>query len=210
MRVIAGLYRSRLLVSPPGTHTRPTSDRLRETMFNILAARRAEGLEGCRFADLYAGTGAVGIEAISRGASHCWFAESAVPALKALRANLAALKIPGGLFTVEDRSAGALMAGLVKKAVALDVVFLDPPYEAENEYEATLGLLGSVSGGRVIAAGGIVVAEFATKSKFTLAERYGGLVQVRTYRQGESSLGFYERADLQEPGGASGGNGEPV
>src|SRR5580692_2606030 len=73
MRVIAGTYRSRLLVAPKGTGTRPTSDRLRETLFNILAAR----VPGCRFADLYAGTGAVGIEAISRGAAQTWFAEKA-------------------------------------------------------------------------------------------------------------------------------------
>ena len=84
MRVIAGTYRSRQLVAPKGTATRPTSDRLRETLFNILAAR----VPGCRFADLYAGTGAVGIEAISRGAAQVWFAEKAAPALAAIRANL--------------------------------------------------------------------------------------------------------------------------
>src|SRR4029077_15434445 len=80
MRVIAGTYRSRQLSAPRGMKTRPTSDRLRETLFNILAPR----LEGCRFVDLYAGTGAVGIEAISRGAEHVWFAENAEPALAAL------------------------------------------------------------------------------------------------------------------------------
>ena len=76
MRVIAGTYRSRQLVAPKGTGTRPTSDRLRETLFNILSPR----IPGCRFADLYAGTGAVGIEAISRGAAQVWFAEKAEPA----------------------------------------------------------------------------------------------------------------------------------
>ncbi len=81
MRVIAGTFRSRQLSAPRGTQTRPTSDRLRETLFNILAPR----LEGCRFVDLYAGTGAVGIEALSRGAAHVWFAENAEPALAALR-----------------------------------------------------------------------------------------------------------------------------
>src|ERR1700746_843601 len=98
MRVIAGTYRSRQLSAPRGMSTRPTSDRLRETLFNVLAPR----IEGSRFVDLYAGTGAVGIEALSRGAEHVWFAEDAKPALASLRQNLAALKITKG-FTVEDR-----------------------------------------------------------------------------------------------------------
>ncbi len=205
MRVIAGVYRSRALVSPPGTATRPTSDRLRETMFNVLAARRGGGLEGCRFADLYAGTGAVGIEAVSRGAVHCWFSEKAEPALKALRQNLSALKIPAAKVTVDEKGTGALLTSLGGKKVALDVVFVDPPYEAEMEYEQTLGLLGSAKGRGMIAAGGVVVVEFATyvaaRHKFQVGERYGGLVRTRVVKQGETSLGFYEVA---------GGNAEPV
>jgi 16S rRNA G966 N2-methylase RsmD len=82
------------------------------------------------------------------------------------------------------------------------VVYLDPPYEAEAEYAGTLGLLGTSSGGRMIAPGGVVVAEYASKSRFALAERYGGLVRTRTYKQGETMLGFYEVAD--------GVNGLPV
>jgi 16S rRNA (guanine(966)-N(2))-methyltransferase RsmD len=198
------MYRSRLLVSPPGTETRPTSDRLRETLFNILAARRVGGLQGAKFVDLYAGTGAVGIEAISREAAHCWFAEKAEPALKALRKNLATLKVGAPLYTVDERGTGSLLAGLAKVSGGLDVVYLDPPYEAETEYSGTLGLLGSASGRKMIAPGGVVVAEFATKAKFRLAERYGALVRTRTYKQGETSLGFYEVA---EP---DGGNGLPV
>src|SRR5487761_781431 len=107
MRVIAGMYRSRQLIAPRGLETRPTSDRLRETLFNILASR----LDGCRFVDLYAGTGAVGIEALSRGAAHVWFAENAEPALASLRANLAALKIARG-FTLEPRGVGAMLQRL--------------------------------------------------------------------------------------------------
>ena len=85
MRVIAGEYRSRMWQAPRGAETRPTSDRLRETLFNVLGPR----VEGSRFVDLYAGSGAVGIEAISRGAEFVWFAESARPAVAAIRANLA-------------------------------------------------------------------------------------------------------------------------
>jgi 16S rRNA (guanine(966)-N(2))-methyltransferase RsmD len=189
MRVIAGTYRSRLLTSPPGTATRPTSDRLRETLFNILAPR----LEGCRFADLYAGTGAVGIEAISRGAEFVWFAEKAEPALKALRANLAALKIVQG-FAVEERGTGALLQRLAKLSGQVDVVFLDPPYEAEAEYAGTLAFLGSATGRAMLADGAVVLAEHATvrgQDKFKLAERYGALVRTREYNQGDASVSFY-------------------
>src|SRR5580693_6481863 len=109
MRVIAGTYRSRALQAPRGTATRPTSDRLRETLFNILQPR----IEGSRFADLYAGTGAVGIEAISRAAAHVFFSENAPAAIAALRANLAALKIAQN-YSLEDRGTGALLQHLQK------------------------------------------------------------------------------------------------
>jgi 16S rRNA (guanine966-N2)-methyltransferase len=191
MRVIAGTYRSRALLAPSGKTTRPTSDRLRETLFNILAAQR-QGLAGCRFADLYAGTGAVGIEALSRGAAHVWFAERAAPALAAIRANLKALKIAAG-FEIEERGAGALLERLAKSAEAggglLDIVFLDPPWEAAVEYASTLQLLGSVRGGAALAPGALVVAEHS--SKLALGERYGGLTQTRTLKQGDAALTFY-------------------
>src|ERR1700744_1817966 len=118
MRVIAGIYRSRQLSAPRGTRTRPTSDRLRETLFNILAPR----LDGCRFVDLYAGTGAGGIEALSRGASHVWFAENSETALASLRHNLSALKIAGA-FTLEDRGVGALLQRLSRLAEPVDLVY---------------------------------------------------------------------------------------
>ena len=183
MRVIAGQYRSRLLTSPPGTLTRPTSDRLRETLFNILAPR----LEGCRFVDLYAGTGAVGIEALSRGAAHVWFAEKAPAALKSLRANLSALKLTQG-YTLDDRGVTQLLQRL---QVAVDLVFLDPPYDAEDDYTQTLGFLGSPAGRKLLAPGALVIAEHATKSKFKLNPRYGTLEQTRNYKQGDASLTFY-------------------
>ncbi|MEI9977878.1 MAG: 16S rRNA (guanine(966)-N(2))-methyltransferase RsmD [Edaphobacter sp.] len=183
MRVIAGTYRSRLLAAPRGMQTRPTSDRLRETLFNILAARVA----GCRFVDLYAGTGAVGIEALSRGAAHVWFAEDAKAALVVLRKNLAELKIVAG-FTMEDRGVGALLQRL-GSAKPLDVVFLDPPYEAENEYLGTLNFFGSERGRSLLAADALVIAEHGSKAK--LAERYGGLVQTRFVKQGDAALSFF-------------------
>ncbi len=191
MRVIAGTYRSRLLVSPRGTATRPTSDRLRETLFNILGPR----IENCLFADLYAGTGAVGIEAISRGAAHVWFAENAPAALAAINQNLSALKITRG-FTVEDRGTGALLQRLAKAAKLVNVVFLDPPYEAEAEYEGSLNFFGSVRGRTLLAPDALVVAEHSSKAD--LAKRYGSLEHTRLLRQGDAALSFY-RVAAPEP-----------
>jgi len=198
MRVIAGSYRSRQLAAPKGMGTRPTSDRLRETLFNILAPL----VPGCRFADLFAGTGAVGIEALSRGAAHVWFAEKAESALAAIRANLKALKIARG-FTMEERGTGALLERLVNAAQKaqtlttesaqaadlLDIVYLDPPWEAVAEYERTLHLLGSTRGRAILAPNALIIAEHSSKSP--LAQRYGDLVQTRARRQGDATLSFY-------------------
>jgi 16S rRNA (guanine(966)-N(2))-methyltransferase RsmD len=201
MRVIAGTHRSRQLTAPRGTETRPTSDRLRETLFNILSPR----IPGCRFADLYAGSGAVGIEALSRGAAHVWFTEKSESALAAIRANLKALKIAHG-FTVEERGTGALLERLAKaaqkpSAVAvgaaesvrsgdlLNLIYLDPPWEAEAEYINTLHLLGSARGRAMLAPDVLIIAEHSSKSP--LAERYGELVQTRTLKQGDAALSFY-------------------
>jgi 16S rRNA (guanine966-N2)-methyltransferase len=187
MRVIAGQYRSRQLVAPKGTATRPTSDRLRERLFDIIAPK----IDGCCFIDLYAGTGAVGIEAVSRGAAMVWFAENAAPALAAMRANLAALKISRGT-TIEDRGIGAVLQRLVKIDRGVDVVFLDPPYEAEAEYEGTLSFLGSVRGRGMLADDVVVIAEHSSKA--ALAERYGGLERYRVVKQGDAALSFYRMA----------------
>jgi 16S rRNA (guanine966-N2)-methyltransferase len=187
MRVIAGTYRSRQLSAPRGMQTRPTSDRLRETLFNILAPR----LDGCRFVDLYGGTGAVGIEALSRGASHVWFAENAESALASLRQNLSALKITQG-FTLEDRGVGAMLQRLSKLPKPIDLVYVDPPYEAEDEYSGTLNFFGSVRGREILASHALVIAEHSSKAK--LAMRYGGLEHTRLLKQGDAALSFFASA----------------
>ena len=185
MRVIGGRFRSRMLTAPRGMNTRPTSDRLRETIFNVIAPR----IEGAKFVDLYAGSGAVGIEAISRGAEFCWFAEKAPAAVKAIRENLATLKVSDG-FAVETRGASALLDELVKRDERVDLVFLDPPYEDAAEYERTLKFLGG-RGGAVLAEDARVIAEH--RSKEELAERYGRLERVRMLKQGDAALSFYAR-----------------
>jgi 16S rRNA (guanine966-N2)-methyltransferase len=191
MRVIAGTYRSRQLLAPRGLQTRPTSDRLRETLFNILSPR----LEGCRFVDLYAGTGAVGIEALSRGASHVWFAENGDAALTSLRQNLSALKISRD-FTLEDRGVGALLQRLGKLTAPVDLVYLDPPYEAENEYSGTLNFFGSVRGRTVLAQNALVIAEHSSKTR--LPERFGALEHTRLLKQGDAALSFFAFAAAEQ------------
>jgi len=201
MRIIAGEFRSRTLAAPSGLATRPTSDRLRETLFNVLAPH----IEGAAFLDLYAGSGAVGIEALSRGAANVVFVERAPAALAVLRANLARLGLSEG-FQIHTGSVGAWLrkfatgAGLGRKAgreperksgPAFDLVFLDPPYDAAGEYAATLGLLGSGAAG-LLAQGGLVIAEHCRKER--LEDCYGSLERTRLLEQGDAALSFYAAA----------------
>jgi 16S rRNA (guanine966-N2)-methyltransferase len=190
MRIIAGTFRSRTLQAPDGLATRPTSDRLRETLFNVLAPR----IEGAVFLDLYAGSGAVGLEAMSRGASHVVFVERAPAALKALRGNLAKLGLTTGVRVDAEN-----VASYLRRAHhgGHDVVFLDPPYDAEEEYAATLELLGGAAR-TLLAAGALVIAEHRRKQK--LEERYGLLVRTRLLEQGDASLSFYAVSEAQGEG----------
>ncbi|MGA8742383.1 MAG: 16S rRNA (guanine(966)-N(2))-methyltransferase RsmD [Terracidiphilus sp.] len=190
MRVIAGTLRRRILEAPAGLKTRPTSDRLRETLFNVLAPR----MEGARFLDLYAGSGAVGIEAASRGAASVVLVERAVPALKVLRGNLETLGLRSGA-RVEAVSVGAFLRRVRPKSAEMqfDVVFLDPPYEAAEEYATTLGLLGG-DARELLAEGAVVIAEHRRKDK--LADEYGVLRRTRVLEQGDAGLSFYEAPSL--------------
>lgn len=187
MRVIAGLYRSRPLAAPKGLETRPTYDRLRETLFNVITPR----LPGAVFADLYAGSGANGIEALSRGSRFAYFVESAEPALDAIRANLASLKIVG-MYGLEPRTVSSFLrrsaANVLKTGQTLDIVFLDPSYEDMPEYSSTLGLLGGETA-RVLNENSIVIAEHQRRSP--LAESYGSLKRYRVLEQRDSALSFY-------------------
>jgi 16S rRNA (guanine966-N2)-methyltransferase len=185
MRIIAGTLRRRTLEAPPGLATRPTSDRLRETLFNVLAPR----IEGARFLDLYAGSGAVGIEAASRGAVSVVLVERAEPALKVLRANLEKLGLRGAI-RVEAVTVAAFLRRVQPESAAIrfDVVFLDPPYEAAGEYETALGLLGG-SAAKLLSDNAMVIAEHRRSEK--LKEAYGFLRRVRVLEQGDAELSFY-------------------
>jgi len=194
MRIIAGIYRSRALKAPAGEATRPTSDRLRETLFNVLAPR----MPGAAFLDLYAGSGAVGLEALSRGAARVVCVERAPAALAALRANMAALGVRVGVSAGFHVQAASVASFLRRAAVAgpaanrgqaaFEVVFLDPPYDAAQEYAATLGLLGGADA-EMLTPGAVVIAEHRRKDQ--LADRYGSLQRTRLLQQGDASLSFY-------------------
>lgn len=185
MRVIAGTYRSRVLNAPPGLATRPTSDRLRETLFNVLAPR----IEGASFLDLYAGSGAVAIEALSRGAARAVLVERSPAALAVLRDNLEKLGLRGRA-EVRAVSVSAFLsrgrAGAPPQP--FDLVFLDPPYEAAEEYAATLGLLGRAPH-PLLAESAQVIAEHRRKER--LADRFGALTRTRLLEQGDAALSFY-------------------
>jgi 16S rRNA (guanine(966)-N(2))-methyltransferase RsmD len=173
MRVIAGEFRSRRLKSAPGQALRPTPDRLREALFNVVATR----ITGCTFLDLYAGCGAVGIEALSRGAARTIFIEIHRPAVRVIQENLRALGIEDRAVVVCGRAAVYL------SRFSADVVFLDPPYELQHEYEEALGMLSR-------RPPPLVVAQHAARN--VLKESYGPLHRTRVLRQGDTVLSFFE------------------
>jgi len=187
MRIIAGKYRSRVLKSPCGVKLRPTSDRLRETLFNILGPQAA----GTRFVDLYAGTGAVGMEALSRGAAHAVFVEKHAPAAALIRQNLEALGVTTGATVLAvDALRGLEMLAArhaADPAWAADIVFLDPPWAEEAEYARVLAILGTAN---FLAPDARVIVEH--RNKLVLPERFGKLRRTRLLEQGDAALSFYQ------------------
>jgi 16S rRNA (guanine966-N2)-methyltransferase len=184
MRVIAGKYRSRRLKGPGTMRIRPTSDRLRETLFNVLGPSVADSY----FVDLFAGTGAVGIEAISRGARDVFFVESSVKAARLIRENLASLEIHTGAEVIEADAVRGLER-LASRRLMADFIFLDPPYEKADEYSDVLEFLDA---SHLIAPRGIVIVEHF--SKMELPQRLDRLECTRELEQGDTLLSFYRLA----------------
>jgi 16S rRNA (guanine(966)-N(2))-methyltransferase RsmD len=176
MRVIGGEFRSRRLKTVPGRLVRPTPDRLRETLFNVLATR----VRGKVFLDAYAGSGAVGIEAFSRGASKVVLIEKNPEALSVIQENLASLGVKQGIVVARGSA-----AKLLPKYVC-DIAFVDPPYEQAKEYDDSMGALDDMECPLVIAQ---------HESRMTMAAQYGRLRQVRVLKQGDNSLTFFERSE---------------
>lgn len=188
MRVIAGKYKSRTLGSVRGMDTRPTSDRLRETLFNVLTAGNPQALEGSVWLDLYAGTGAVGIEALSRGAKEVHFVESSAAAADVIRKNLKGLGIEKGFDVLQEDWPRAFWR-MERQRVAADVVFLDPPYRMREAYGKTLRGLADSS---LVWAMTVVIAEH--EKKFDPGDEFGTLRRFRLLAQGSTALSFYRMA----------------
>jgi 16S rRNA (guanine966-N2)-methyltransferase len=191
MRVIAGKYRSRQLRSLPGPDLRPTADRLRETLFDVLTAGNPTALEETVWLDLYAGTGAVGIEALSRGASMVYFAESAARAAELIKQNLTSLEIATGFQILKQDSIHALR-GLDSGGAVADFVYLDPPYDVEEAYHQVLETL---SKSRILKRESVVIAEH--QKKFDPGEAFESLCRYRKLVQGDAALSFYRKAPAQ-------------
>src|ERR1700722_6105194 len=154
MRVIAGEYRRRTLRSLPGLAIRPTSDRLRETLFNVLCAGDPGALTESKWLDLYAGTGAVGVEALSRGACMVYFVESSKAAAEVIACNLKSLGIVRG-FQIMKLEAGKALRQLDAAERPVDFIFLDPPYAMQEEYAKTLAALAE---SRLLSESSLVIA----------------------------------------------------
>jgi 16S rRNA (guanine966-N2)-methyltransferase len=183
MRIIAGIYKGRHLKSPPSLEVRPTSDRLRETLFNILAPQ----IEGVRFLDLCAGSGAVGIEALSRGAAHATFIDRSRKMCGLVEANLDMCRVPEDETEIYNtEAADFLRQAITRKLPAWDLVFFDPPYK--EDYLTVLELLG-INTDQLLTADALVVVEHHHKNE--LPGVIGGLERSRVVKQGDSALSFY-------------------
>jgi len=186
MRVIAGKYRSRPLHSLRGLDLRPTSDRMRETLFDVLTAGNPAALEGAVWIDLFAGTGGVGIEAISRGAGMVYFVENSRRAVELIQRNLHSLGIEAG-FRILQLETVRVARALAE--IQVDCVFLDPPYKMELAYRQTLEAL---SESHLLKPLSMVIAEH--QKKFDPGERIASLKRYRLLKQGDAALSFYRSA----------------
>ena len=188
VRVIAGLYRGRRLQTVPGLDTRPTSDRLRETLFNILFPR----IQGSNFLDICAGSGAVGIEALSRGAARVTFVEHARTNCSIISENLCLIGAEESASVINQHAVSAVRL-LMNRVDEFDIVFFDPPY-ASDLYSDVIQLFAS---GNLLREEGILIVEHATK--VPTEPRYGNLGIYRELKQGASALAFYKMELGQSP-----------
>ncbi|MBO0723430.1 MAG: 16S rRNA (guanine(966)-N(2))-methyltransferase RsmD, partial [Blastocatellia bacterium] len=180
MRVIAGIHKGRRLKTLEGLRVRPTSDRMRETLFNILAPR----IEGANFVDVCAGSGAVGIEALSRGAAHVAFIESSRKAITIIGENLRHCEIREGVRVI-NRDALTALKYLASRETKFDIIFFDPPYDSELHSP----VLWQIAKNNMLAENGIVIVEHRRQS--LLSPNYDELRPYREIVQGESCLTFY-------------------
>lgn len=186
MRVIAGKYRGRHLKSPPSLRVRPTSDRLRETLFNVIAPR----IINARFLELCAGTGAIGIEALSREAAHVTFVDQSRKMVAIIKSNLELCRVSEENYRIVHSGATEFLRLAAKRIDdPWDLVYFDPPYA--DDYLSVLDRLGSQT--NVLAEGGLLVVEHDKKR--LLPDNVGLLNRTRVLKQGDSALSFYGRVE---------------
>jgi 16S rRNA (guanine(966)-N(2))-methyltransferase RsmD len=178
VRIISGRFKSRHLKGTPPAGIRPTSDKLRETVFNILGPR----VDGAVFLDGCAGMGAVGIEAISRGASFVYFVDQSRKACQIIRENLKSLEVEQGFEILEIDFSRALDRVKTK----FNIAFVDPPYEREDIYEACLSKFGSAP---LLAEDGLLIIEHSKRKE--LPDTVGNIRKIRSLVQGDAALAFY-------------------
>jgi len=181
MRVIAGIYKGRRLKTLEGLSVRPTSDRMRETLFNILAPR----IEGARFADVCAGSGAIGIEALSRGAGLVTFIESSLKAARIISENLRNCGIGWEEYRVINRDVIRALKNLASEKAQFDIIYFDPPYDSDI-YTSVMWLIAKND---LLAEGGALIVEHRRQTP--LLPNYDQLRPYRQVTQGESLLTFF-------------------
>ena len=182
--MIAGIAKGHTLIAPKGMKTRPTQDRVREAIFNVLAVR----IPGSRVLDLFAGSGALGIEALSRGAAFCVFSDWDKQAIRAIEDNLKRTKFTDNA-SIYNSSAERLLDFLQAKQEVFDLVFLDPPYES-GVYERILDKLLQHG---LLANGATIVAE--SSCKLELRKQYASLTMVKQTRYGDTLVSYYEKME---------------
>ena len=178
MRVISGRFKSRRLTGTPPAGIRPTSDKLKETIFNILGAR----IQDARFLDGCSGMGGIGIEAISRGASWVYFVEQSRKACQIIRDNLNSLEVREGFELLQLDFIKALGA----ITPPLDIAFVDPPYDRDDIYDACLQRFGSTP---LLSPDGLLILEYSKRKNLPVTA--GSLRQIRSLVQGDAALAFY-------------------
>jgi 16S rRNA (guanine966-N2)-methyltransferase len=181
MRIVAGEYKGRVIDMPEGI--RPTSDKVREALFEILKSR----MKGVRFLDLYCGSGAMGIEALSRGAEKAAFIDNNHNCISILKKNLAKLGMPQDLYDIYSKDCINGMEILQRSGRLFDVVFLDPPYYMGLAKNTLIGL----SGCDILTPNALVVAEVFKKE--CLPEELGAFKKIRSYKYGDTLLEFFKR-----------------
>jgi len=190
MRVIAGDFGGRRLKAVPGTNTRPTTDKVKESMFNIIGPYFNGGVG----LDLFAGTGGLGIEALSRGIDRAIFIDKDYKALSTVRENLAALGLQKDRAEVQKNDAKRALEGLKARGESFDLVFLDPPYKLTGLYQE---LILHLQEQNMLREGAVIVAEHSEEVE--LPDRFEGAVRWRLATYGEISISFYEWKQDTEP-----------